>query len=249
LVINAKEAFIGKEKPYEIKIQTDIKIFENLTMNYEKTLNGKYVEIKIKDNGIGIPEDVLPRIFDPFFTTKPNGSGLGLSTISKIVNKAGGYMYVESKVNEGTTFTILLPYMELENEINLTTNLKKNCLKGNETILIVEDDQALRNITCRVFRKFGYHMFEASTALEAISILKRIKIDMIILDVVLPDKSGTELLELIKSENNNIKFIFISGYPKEILHEKFSMNLEDNFLCKPFTPNLLLKKVKEILDS
>ncbi len=249
LLVNAKEAFDEKRKPHIIEIFTDIRTFENVKIHYERLLSGKYIEIKVKDNGPGIPEDILPKIFEPFYTTKSKGTGLGLSTISKIVNKAGGYIYVESELNIGTTFTILLPYVEFEADLIENENLEDSNLSGDESILIVEDDTSLRNIVCRVLRKLGYHMFEASTAAEAISIINRINIDLIIMDIVLPDKSGTELLEIIKKEKGDIKFVFISGYPENVLIEKFNLDFNDNFLSKPFNSNTLLKKIRSILDD
>lgn len=217
---------------------------------------GNYVLIQVQDTGSGISEEYLNRIFDPFFSTKAkgHGTGLGLSTVYGIVNQTGGFITVDSKIESGTTFSLYFPMVTNndENPQDLTTKnspQKIVDLTGSGTILLVEDEDAVRMFSARALRDKGYRVIEASNGEAAFEYLKNEAphIDLIITDVVMPKMDGPALIEHLKERNSEIKVIFISGYTEDSFRESIANNSSVRFLQKPFNLKELAHKVKEVL--
>jgi len=251
LVVNAKDAVEESEnKDKEIIVRVEkVYLGEKNEFNLNK---GEYAKISVIDNGIGIPKDILSRIFEPFFTTKKrtHGTGLGLSTVYGIVKQNNGAINVVSEVGKGTVFEIYLPvYNEYFIEENNIEN--SNLPRGNETILVVEDEDSLREILKNLLKKLGYNVILASNGREAFEIYKEKfkEISLIISDIIMPEMDGKLLFEKIKEVNKNIKIIYISGYPENVLEAKGIDIRGRNFLQKPFTIEKLAYKIREILES
>lgn len=219
---------------------------------------GKYVLIEITDTGTGIDEKLLNRIFDPFFSTKEkgHGTGLGLSTVYGIVNQTGGFISVESELGVGTKFSLYFPMVSAENvseqATTETTNEKKNAdLTGTGTILLVEDEDAVRMFSSRALRDKGYRIIEASNGESALEFIQKnaTTIDLVITDVVMPKMDGPTLMEHIKGLNPKMKIIFISGYTEDSFRNSLANNSQVHFLAKPFNLKELAGKVKEVMSS
>jgi CheY-like chemotaxis protein len=193
------------------------------------------------------------KIFEPFFTTKEKerGTGLGLATVYGIVKQNNGFIWVYSEPGEGTTFKIYLPVSEEIGKTFKKTEYKLDMLKGNETILLVEDEESIRGMVQKGLEAFGYSVFIAQDGNEAINLFKlyQDQIQMVITDVVMPIMSGHDLIEVLQSLKADIKTIYISGYTDDTI--SYHGVLEDgiNFIEKPFSPQKIALKVRQILDT
>jgi two-component system cell cycle sensor histidine kinase/response regulator CckA len=219
---------------------------------------GKYVLIEITDTGTGIEEKLLGRIFDPFFSTKEkgHGTGLGLSTVYGIVDQTGGFISVESEIGVGTKFSLYFPMISAEDvstqTAKETSNEKKNAdLTGTGTILLVEDEDAVRMFSSRALRDKGYRIIEASNGESALEFIQKnaTTIDLVITDVVMPKMDGPTLMEHIKKLNPKMKIIFISGYTEDSFRNSLANDTQVHFLSKPFNLKELAGKVKEVMES
>jgi two-component system NtrC family sensor kinase len=213
---------------------------------------GSYILISIADSGMGMDEETRSKIFEPFFTTKEvgKGTGLGLAMIYGIIKQHMGYINVYSEPEEGTIFRIYLPLIEKEVE-KVTHTEAAPSVGGTETILLAEDDDAARNLTKTVLEQFGYTVIEAKNGEEAIERFSENKdrIQLLVLDVIMPKKSGPDSYEAIRKTTPNAKAIFISGYTADIILKKGVDKERLNFVSKPFSPQDILKKIREVLDS
>ena len=216
-------------------------------------LPGKYALITVSDTGTGMDETVQRRIFEPFFTTKEigKGTGLGLSIVYGIIKQLNGYLNVYSEPGKGTTFKIYLPIVESAVE---ETGFKEPLpipAGGTETILLSEDETEVRKLTKTILEDFGYNVIETCDGEEAITRFKEYKnkINLLILDVVMPNKNGKEAYNEAIKLRPDIKTIFTSGYNEEIIHKKGVLEDGINFILKPFVPTELLRKVREVLDT
>ncbi len=221
---------------------------------------GNYVVISVKDTGVGIPRENLQRIFEPFFSTKEvgSGTGLGLSTVYGIVRQTGGFIGVESKVGQGTAFQVYLPALGANDAVQDTRvveDLREDKpgpdLTGAGTILLVEDEDAVRVFSTRALKNKGYNVFEARSGEEALAVLDKDgdKIDLTITDVVMPQMDGPTLYKHIRGRWPNMKVVFVSGYTEDRLREQFKSGETIHFLGKPFTLKQLASKVKELLED
>jgi two-component system, cell cycle sensor histidine kinase and response regulator CckA len=217
---------------------------------------GEYVLIEVEDTGVGIPPDVMSKIFEPFFTTKDvgKGTGLGLSTVYGIVKQTGGYISADSEVGRGATFRVYLPRHIVENveEIERLTADKKEPtrdLTGTGRVLLVEDEDSVRNFAARALSRQGYEVLEAGTGIEAMQVMSREKgrVDIVVSDVIMPEMDGPSLLKELRKTNPQLKFIFVSGYPDDAFKKSLDENEAYAFLPKPFTLPQLAAKVKEQL--
>ncbi|HKE10255.1 MAG TPA: ATP-binding protein, partial [Myxococcota bacterium] len=213
---------------------------------------GSYACLIVRDTGIGMDEATRSRIFEPFFTTKPpgKGTGLGLSTVYGIVQQSGGQIQAESALQGGTTFRIFLPTVDLPAEVPVFPERLAGD-GGNETVLLVEDEDAVRRLVCRVLESAGYRVFEADTPLEALHFCERHPepIDLMLTDVVMPGMSGRELATRTATLRPEMRVLYVSGYMEEVMAQDGVRGPEIAFLGKPFTPEELTRKVREVLDA
>lgn len=205
--------------------------------------------ISVSDTGVGMDLRTREKIFEPFFTTKESGkgTGLGLSIVYGIVQQHNGSIRVATEVGRGTTFEILLPIVEVFPE-EKTESFAEDP-RGNEKILVAEDNQELRDLLRTVLAEQGYEVFEAVDGLDAIETQKRCRADLVILDVVMPKMNGKEAFDRLKSVDPGIRVLFMSGYTDDIIHQKGIRDATIEYIAKPILPRDLLKKVREILDG
>jgi two-component system cell cycle sensor histidine kinase/response regulator CckA len=222
-----------------------------------------YVLIEVADTGTGIPADIVDKIFEPFFSTKEvgKGTGLGLSTVYGIVKQTGGFIYVDSEPDRGTTFRIFLPRHEAQEEAapepaaadgaaaEPAAKPRAPDLTGQGTILLVEDEDGLRSLNARGLRSRGYTVIEAGNGIEALEALEGHdgEVDLVVSDVVMPEMDGPTLLAEMRKRNPQLKFIFVSGYAEDAFEKSLPQNQQFNFLPKPFTLSQLVAAVKETM--
>ena len=214
---------------------------------------GEYVQLVVRDTGIGMTEDVKARVFEPFFTTKEvgMGTGLGLSTCYGIVSQIGGHITVESEPGAGASFRIYLPRVgEVADDSTMLEELDEISL-GTETVLLVEDEPMVRAISSQVLRERGYTVLEATNGVEALrlaDIHQAEEISLLLSDVVMPLMGGRELAERVRIQNSDMKVLLTSGYADDALVRSDVVEPRTDFLPKPFTPVSLAHKVREVLD-
>ena len=211
---------------------------------------GTYALLSISDTGIGMDEATKEKIFDPFFTTKEvgKGTGLGLSSVYGAVKQHNGYIAVYSEPNIGTTFHIYLPVVSggAKEEEPAPTPVKG----GNETILVAEDNEAVRGLLGDVLRHYGYNVIETIDGADAIEKFKKIDtIDLLILDSIMPAKNGREAYDEIRKMRPDIKVLFTSGYTRDVILDKGIEDKKFHFISKPISPKALLQKVRAVLDG
>jgi signal transduction histidine kinase/ActR/RegA family two-component response regulator len=211
---------------------------------------GSYVMLSVSDTGTGMGQDVLSHLFEPFFTTKPQGkgTGLGLATVFGIVKQAGGQVSVYSERGRGTTFRIYWPRVEAT--VSEAAAKAPVDTRGQETVLVVEDQPEVRGLTCAVLRNCGYHVLEAGNGEEALQVCRshRGPIGLVVTDVVMPRIGGPELAECLKALRPEIEVLYVSGYLENIAFGKSVGEASANYLQKPFTAEGLARKAREILD-
>lgn len=221
---------------------------------------GKYVLVEIEDTGTGIKPEIVRSIFEPFFSTKEvgSGTGLGLSTCYGIVKQSGGYIFVRTRLGEGTTFCLYLKHYEPENKKAAAETAEDKAgadLTGAATILLVEDETPVRIFAARALRNKGYEVLEADSGESALEVFKEHtgEIDIIISDVVMPGINGPKMVTTLYAEYaermKDIQVVFISGYAEDAFADTFGSERKFNFLPKPFTLKQLASKVKEVLDG
>jgi two-component system cell cycle sensor histidine kinase/response regulator CckA len=212
------------------------------------------VRIDVTDTGTGIPKEHMGKIFDPFFTTKPvgQGTGLGLATVYGIIKQTGGFITVESDVGKGTSFHIYLPRYRPEAHPVPAAEPERAAprdVTGQDTILLVEDEDAVRSFAARALRMRGYEVIEASGGEEALDIVRsrRETIHLLITDVVMPNMDGPTLVREVKRLRPDMAVIFMSGYAEEAFRRHDEKAEELHFLPKPFGLKQLAAKVKDVL--
>lgn len=215
---------------------------------------GPYVLLVIRDTGHGMSAETQSHLFEPFFTTKEKGkgTGLGLSTVYGIVKQSGGHIAVESQPGQGTTFRIYFPLVNQEAQGTTGTSAPANSARGRETILLVEDEPAVRGLVQETLRLQGYTVLEARHGIEALLTGARHvgPIHLLLTDVVMPQMSGPEVAEKLVVVRPGIKVLYMSGYPDHpAFAQEGGIKRTTAFLPKPFTPNVLAQKVREVLDA
>jgi PAS domain S-box-containing protein len=223
------------------------------TCRFENIPPGRYVRLAVSDTGSGIDAETLTHIFEPFFTTKEvgKGTGLGLSMVYGIVKQNRGYLEVESRPGQGATFKIYLPRLEAAVEAPGARMTLASKLEGSETILVVEDEDALRTLLCRFFRLYGYNVMEARHGGEALLLSERHQgpIHLMVTDVVMPQMSGKELADRLSPLHPEMTVFFMSGYTDRDLTAYGAPESSQHFIPKPFRPMDLVKKVRDSLDA
>jgi CheY-like chemotaxis protein len=212
---------------------------------------GAYVVLTVTDTGCGMSDDVKARIFEPFFTTKEQGkgTGLGLSTVFGIIEQSGGAICVDSEIDRGTTFSIYLPQVDAAARAEHAQGPLR--ARGQETILVVEDEPQVRAVACGILRRCGYAVLEAGGAATAIEIAAAHvgTIELVLTDVVMPKASGPELAKVVKRARPDTRVLFMSGFTDDTVFRHGVANDELAFVQKPFTPVSLAAKVREVLDG
>jgi two-component system, cell cycle sensor histidine kinase and response regulator CckA len=214
--------------------------------------DGDYVMLAVSDTGIGMTSEVKRRVFDPFFTTKEQGrgTGLGLSTVYGIVKQSGGEICVYSEVGEGATFKVYFPRFSRSTEEQLHEVIPRDLPRGSETLLLVEDDSGLRRLTMRVLKNCGYEVLVAAGGAEALAIAadSRIHIHAVISDVVMPGMNGRKLVEKLIESRPGMASLLMSGYTDDEVLRRGVLQGDTAFLQKPFNPDQLARKMREVLD-
>jgi signal transduction histidine kinase len=213
---------------------------------------GTYITLTVSDNGIGMDAETRAHLFEPFFTTKETGkgTGLGLATVYGIVQQSSGYIRVSSEVGRGSSFRVLFPRTDSPPEQDASRTAFAGEIEGVETVLLVEDEKVVRDLAELVLRARGYTVLSAPDGHEALAICRSHEgpISLLITDVVMPRMSGAELVRHALGIRPEMKVLFISGYLGEATRDLAAMGSETSFLQKPFTPDTLSRKVREILD-
>jgi two-component system, cell cycle sensor histidine kinase and response regulator CckA len=262
LAVNARDAMPdgGKLTVRTANVTTE----EAGRLAYKGMPAADYVRIDIVDTGSGIAPDIVDKIFEPFFSTKEvgKGTGLGLSTVYGIVKQTGGFVYVDSETDKGTSFHIFLPRhhpeLEVQGDVHGANGAAKEAppepkprtdLTGQGTILLVEDEEGLRSLNARGLRSRGYSVIEASNGIEAMEALEQENgaVDLVVSDVVMPEMDGPTLLKTMRGRNPDLKIIFVSGYAEDAFEKSLPENQQFAFLPKPFTLSQLVAAVKETM--
>jgi len=252
LVLNARDAMPdGGTITFETG---DVELTEGLNVPYDVIPPGEYVLLTVTDDGVGMDERTRARLFEPFFTTKDagKGTGLGLSTVYGIIRQTGGYISVDSRPGEGARFKIWFPAVERGTAIDEGPEGSEPApqLRGDETVLLVEDEAMVRELASRVLNGHGYLVLEAASGAEALEACRRHEgpVDLLVTDVVMPGMNGSELAERIDTLYPTAHVLFISGYTGGALVEHGVLRDGTNFLQKPFSPDHFVRKVREVLD-
>jgi two-component system, cell cycle sensor histidine kinase and response regulator CckA len=215
---------------------------------------GRYVQIIVRDTGCGMDEQTQSRIFEPFFTTKEpgKGTGLGLATVFGIVKQSGGFIWVYSELGHGTAFKIYLPVVEAAAEAPRILEVRPQMPRGSETILVVDDDASLREVTCQFLGGGGYTVLAAESPDQALQLAESHHgaIDFLLTDVIMPKMNGRELAARLIKKRPMMKVLYISGYADGIVQDGTYGPLEDGlaFLQKPYTRKQIMAKIRELLD-
>jgi PAS domain S-box-containing protein len=252
LVVNSKDAMPNGGKIIIQSANARLN-HEDVRREYSYIQPGLYVVLSVTDTGEGMDKETQLRIFEPFFTTKEKGkgTGLGLSTVYGIIKQSGGYVLVQSEPGQGTTFRIYLPRVEdaLEPVGTAGTSLSQN--GGSETVLLVEDEESVRQLVRETLESKGYKVLEADNGEAALRIVSNYsdKIDMLITDVVMPGMSGRELSARLCASRPQTKVLYLSGYTEDAIGHEGVVDPDTAFLQKPFTLQMLSRKVREVLGE
>lgn len=250
LVTNGRDAMIGGGR---LTVQTeDMEIDTDFINAHGFGMAGSYALMTVSDTGTGMDEETQRQIFDPFYTTKEvgKGTGLGLAIVYGIIKQHKGYINVYSEPGTGTTFKLYFPL--IKSNVEVSDEKTPSNITGNaETLLVVEDEQEVRESICKILEKSGYRVIEATDGVDGVEKFREHKdeIRLAILDVIMPKKNGKETYEEINRISPVIKTIFMSGYTAELIHDNDIIGNNMNFISKPIMPTLLLTKIKDVLGD
>ncbi|MFN7964855.1 MAG: PAS domain S-box protein [Acidobacteriota bacterium] len=250
LVLNARDAMEGGGS---VTLET-----RNVTLNAADVEDrvglspGMYVQLSVSDTGRGMDNETLRHIFEPFYSTKQpdKGSGLGLATVYGIVRQSGGHIAVTSEPGAGSRFTIFLPQCLDPIAAAPPAEPAREAPRGTETVLVVEDEEAVRSLTCQVLRSKGYAVLEARHGADALDVVTNHPqpIQLLLTDLVMPQIGGKELAQRLMADRTDLRVLYVSGYSDQILFGAEDLGSAATFLQKPFSPDRLARKVREILD-
>jgi PAS domain S-box-containing protein len=251
LAVNAKDAM---PTGGELLVETaNVDLDDDYVRRHTGSKPGRYVRLTVRDTGVGMDERTRARIFEPFFTTKElgKGTGLGLATVYGVVKQSGGYIAVESEIGKGTSFDIHLPFVSCSGLDSACEERTPGVLQGDETVLLIEDEETLRSLSADFLRQHGYNVLSAGNGAEAIRLLEDHAgaIDLLITDVVMPEMNGKELANRVSRLRPEVRIMFMSGYTPDTLREHGILAEQAPVLNKPFTREALVRRVREVLDA
>jgi len=250
LVVNARDAMPNGGR---LIVETsNVDFSTELSMAELGRPAGQYVQLTVTDTGTGMSAETQANLFEPFFTTKPagQGTGLGLSTVYGIVKQSGGDIHVRSELGCGTSVRIFFPRLADEAPAPVrASKVKSLATAAVETVLLVEDDESLRNLAARVLRDAGYTVLDTRSATEAVLLgtHHEATIDLLLTDVVMPQMSGRTVTELLTKLRPALRVLYMSGYTDDVVVKRGVPSTGMGFLQKPFTPEQLLQKVRAVL--
>jgi CheY-like chemotaxis protein len=232
----------------------NVRLSEEALRGVPEARPGAYALLAVSDTGSGMDSATLGRIFEPFFTTKQlgRGTGLGLATVYGIVRQHGGHVEVESAPDAGTVFKVYLPVLEQEETLESAECTPASSARGNETILVVEDEPLVREVTCRRLSACGYQVLSAAGPLEALALAKghRGPIAILVTDIVMPDMNGRELHARLTAERPGLRVLYMSGYPGDTLADHGGVLGEGvHLIHKPFGIAELTHEIRKIVDA
>jgi nitrogen-specific signal transduction histidine kinase/ActR/RegA family two-component response regulator len=251
LCVNARDAIGGVGR---IAIETgNCSVDDSYSTSHSYVEPGKYVRLAVSDDGSGMGRETLTHIFEPFFTTKGvgEGTGLGLATVYGIVRQNNGFINVDSELGKGTTFTICLPRHTGESGEALKEDVAEPSPRGNETILLVEDEPGILETTALMLEGQGYSVLRAGSAAEGVRLFREqtCTVHMLITDVVMPEMNGRDLAGELLSAHPQLNCLFMSGYTSDVIAQHGVLEEGVHFIQKPFSLPDLAAKVREVLDS
>jgi PAS domain S-box-containing protein len=251
LAVNARDAMPGGGR---LTLETGFAALdESFVARRPGASPGPHVRLTVRDTGCGMTPEVLAHLFEPFFTTKEagQGTGLGLSTVYGIVKQHRGYIDVESEPGRGSAFSIYLPRVEGVPAAPAAATGQEPRPGGRETVLLVEDEDVLRELVAHVLADRGYAVRTARDGVEALALVAEQDLapDLAVTDVIMPRLSGAELVARLRARRPGLPVLYISGYTADVLRGHTDLGPDDAFLAKPFTPDALLRKVREVLDG
>jgi CheY-like chemotaxis protein len=254
LVVNARDAI---PETGRITLETrNARLDDDYCRTHAETAPGEYVLLAVTDTGVGMTPEVQSRVFEPFFTTKPTGegTGLGLAMCHGIVKQAGGNISFLSAPGQGSTFRVYLPRVigpQAPLPISIWTPAARTpASAGNETVLLVEDEETILRVAREALTALGYRVITASDGVRALELVKRTlePIDLVITDVVMPQMGGRELVTRLLALQPGLRILFSSGYSENAISADGILDEGINFLQKPYTPTMLARRVREALD-
>ncbi len=258
LTVNARDAMLPKGGRLTIRTR-NVTERDSQKLSQQGVARGEYVMIEVEDSGCGMSPEVMAKIFDPFFTTKAvgKGTGLGLASVYGIVQQTGGYIFPDSTPGEGTTFRIYLPrhVPEADEEVEPAPSAVKKPrtrdLTGTGCVLLVEDEDAVRQFAVAALRSKGYEVLQAGDGVEAVELMEQhgAKVDIVVSDVIMPEMDGPTLMKELRKTDPKLKFIFVSGYPDDAFKHNLDPEADFTFLPKPYNLAQLAAKVKEQIEA
>jgi PAS domain S-box-containing protein len=251
LVVNARDAMPNGG---DLTVETaNVDLDSTYARDHATVRPGRYVMLAVSDTGVGMDAETVAHIFEPFYTTKggSSGTGLGLATVYGIVKQSGGYIWVYSEPGKGSSFKVYLPRVDEPAETPQTSKKQPRARKGTETILLVEDEPAVRELTRMVLAAQGYSVVEALNPEDAerLSETHESEIHLLLTDVVMPGLSGRELARRITARHPKMRVLYMSGYTQNVIAGGGTLETGIAFLQKPFTPATLIEKVRDVLDG
>jgi len=251
LVVNARDAMPDGGS---LVLETaDTEIDYSYVNEHPDATSGPFVLLSVTDNGTGMDEETRKHIFEPFFTTKgpAQGSGLGLATVYGIVKQSHGWIEIYTELGKGSAFKIYLPRTNENLETRADAEHRRANVGGSETVLLVEDQDEVRHLATKVLKSKGYRVLEAADGAAALALVQRHPgpIDLLLTDVVMPGMNGRELAEYLKKRLPVVKVLYTSGYPHDVIAHHGVLDRDMAYIAKPYTPDRLAAKVREVLGD